>query len=511
MSRRDRARAGGTLEAFRLRKKGLVINAALMTTFVACQQSPGNVSDAPQTPGVHQDTIDSEQSETAVATSLSFPFPTVVAAFNDFSSNTVGAPEIDYSVTPHVYRKGVSLLGWGNSVDSGQTWAYMGKIRPPTGWSTIMGDPSAATDPNTPSTTYLAELGVSDTSWNSASDGSLTMTTYPATLVDSVCVGESDDGGQTYPSVGCVQVNSSSGSVDRTALTVDGSGRVWFATSDTTSNPFHVRVYRSKGVGVLSGFDEVTPDSAGSVEPRLVTDNNGDIWLGAIFSFSGIGVQRFKQAASGWDDFVNVTGTCNIPLSAQDSPIPIGASGFLRNAHTYDFVVGLDEAQQFVLRGVFQVPRDDSRRFIQAAEVNTTGCSASSEFSTSGDAGQQFQPSLSYQNRDGTPTWWIQYLTTSGVPDPTQNYVHPEAGRLTRAFGSLLIVQRTELTPNTWYPCPISSENYWGDYTGLSQVRDTAGTWWTVGAYSDSSPAPPCNTSSTGSISGPIHVSASRW
>jgi hypothetical protein len=461
-----------------------------------------------------EDSVHGEQAEVSITAGHAFVFPILAAGFNDFSvdSHFSYSPSLDDPQTRTLTR-GVSLMGWSTSVDLGNTWTYQGKIQPPKGWSALWGDPTITTDPAQSNVIYYSVLGISDAAWNAVYGNVDTITGSPgADAADSFCVARSQDTGMTFPDITCVAWAKRPQQADRTALAVDGQGRVWVASNITDGlSAFSSVVFHSN-----ESWNDFTqapaPPRPGQGEPWLVRDSNGEIWFNARES-AGVGTQHWNDAQGNWDQSFDVAGQCGLTLAPRD-PV-IGVQG-LRNAHSYSIWFGLNEAGNFVVRAALTLLRDDQRQYLQVIEIdqNNSGvCIAPDNWSTAGKGGQQFEPSFSYENRDGLPWWQLVYLSTEGVPDPTQPYVHPVGVRplaLPLNNGPLyLFTFETNLAPLNWFAC-TRTDDYWGDYFGVTQVKDTNMIWSSVAGFSDSTPAPKCQ-AQTSYLSRPLHVSSSRW
>jgi hypothetical protein len=144
-------------------------------------------------------------------------------------------------------------------------------------------------------------------------------------------------------------------------------------------------------------------------------------------------------------------------------------------------------------------------------------------WSTVADDGSQFQPTLHYRELiPGVPGWYATYLTTEGVPDPSQPFVRAKGVGVNAVQFIVPIMGQTfqgvlgrptDLTPANWFACPRHEVNYpddWGDYIGLTQALDTFNRPWAIAAFSDSTPAPACQTQ-TPFLGKPTHVSSQRW
>jgi hypothetical protein len=430
--------------------------------------------------------------------------------------------------------QGFSLIGWSTSNDFGQSWTYRGQIAPPNGWSEFGADPSVAVDPSNPSTVYAVALAISDQRWANIPGATPAVSPiYPIPFVDSFCVATSFDAGQTFPAenVHCRQVSdlSTPATTDRTAAVVDGLGRIWVAVADVPSedaNTGVLRLFHSE-LGSPGTFTEVAPlpDGPYCRHQILRRDFDGNVWLGAMGHTITDATEHLYLVK--YDILTNLMSVPSvIPDLGCGRTVQLVQDVFInsslpdvRTAHSYDFDFGLNEPSltgggggQPVLRYVWVQARGDGRQFVEVAEYpwNTTTktitptCHISTTSSTSGDTGNQFQPSINFTDRAGSPTWWIVYLTSAGVLDPTAPQLKPEAGLVTTTSNPApQLTLRTELAPPNWTACPHGG--YWGDYFSLVQLIDTSNTWWSVSSFSDSRPPPACNGTT------PAHVAASRW
>ncbi len=377
--------------------------------------------------GVGMDTTDWVQSETATVSGSAFLFPILVTGFNDYSISTISPPEFDFTVMPFIIRRGASEMGWSTSGDVNATWQYNGKLRPPTatpgqnnGWSYIGSDPSMAVDPTSTNLVYYVHLGVSDATWNAISGGAdtvlYTLFYGEGEPIDGLCVAQSTDGGLTFATPACFAPPSDSTPpdpegerYDRTGVTVDGMGRVYITTRDVSAQQdttTRLRVFAQTTIGHLMTFTDISPASAffpeGVFQPRLRTDGNGDVWLAALVEGNGNGVLLSKHAAtdpltsSAWTATINASTACSgppgSPLTEPDNPSPI-ANTLLREEHSYDFDVGVDENDVPVVGLAFQLQRGDGTRYIQGGRLTTPilgpptaklGCLVDSDLSTNG-------------------------------------------------------------------------------------------------------------------------------
>ncbi len=456
-------------------------------------------------------------------------FPSLVSGFNDFSvdSHFIYGPSLADPQTRQVTR-GVSLMGWSTSLDAGATYTYHGKVSPPPGWSAIWGDPSLAVDPNNAQVVYYVQMGASDDSWNSVTGNQQVTSLSPGRdIVDGFCIARSTDEGISFGEVSCHRVGTGPASVDRTAVSVDSSGRVYVA-QNTTSGGSQTGSVVFQSVGSWNNFQLLpTPPFSGLSEPSLFTDPSGDVWFAARSGRGSFGedvnLGRWPTADTGWDNLVTPTQNCAMQLAFSD---PNYASGRkFRNSHTYALGIAPDELGQLVLRGGWQLNRGDTanRDYIQFFEipVGASSCFAPTTWSTFNDSGRQFQISLDHHNRGGSVStggagtvWWGIYRTTQGVADPTQPFVWTQAVQVSK-FGvsNRNLISPQFVTQRSSFVCPRhenGSPDYYGDYIGITQIRDTSGLWWAVANYSYSANVPPCD-AQTPFLGRPTNIWSSRW
>lgn len=217
----------------------------LFSLLVACEPAPAKKVTPPIGEPFFPNIDFFPKSETAIVRANGFgPFgiKTLVVAFQDESVENLDPKEITYfnnfsssKVTPGIY----SNMGWSTSIDSGVTWLYRGKLRPPKDdfVSIIVGDPSLAISPKDPTNVFYASMAVSYDSYNSTpTDG------VPAK--DSICISRSTDGGITFPEMACFYLAISPytgdalsptvNAVDRTSIAVDSDGCLWLSWVDVS-------------------------------------------------------------------------------------------------------------------------------------------------------------------------------------------------------------------------------------------------------------------------------------
>jgi hypothetical protein len=474
-----------------------------------------------------------EQAEVTIIASQTL-FPTLVAGFNDFSydTNFIYSPSIADPQSRQVVR-GVSAMGWSTSVDAGVSWLYHGKINPPSGWSAIWGDPTLAVDPLNHSIVYYAMLAASDDAWNAETGGANITNLSPGRdMVDGFCVARSTNEGIDFPQVTCQKTGTGPATADRTAIAVDELSRVYVAQNSTSGPDGQTTgsvVWRSD-LGVWNSFHPLpTPPIAALSEPTLFTDPRGDVWFasrsGRGLSGEDVNMTRWLTSDTGWDQVMSPTAQCFQSLAARD--VTYDGTRQIRNAHSYALQIALDEGGAIVLRGGFQLARNDLRDFIQFFEIpsGSSSCFAPpNTWSTIADSGRQFELTIDYHDRGAKnvtggvgPAWWAVYRTTQQV-DQNQPLVWTRAVQVNKALPSTrTLILPIDVSPLTEPICPRHEDggltkiaDYYGDYIGITQILDTSGFWWAVAAYSYSTPAPPCDVE-TPFLGRPTNIFSGRW
>lgn len=178
----------------------------------------------------------------------------VVVAYDDFTSEGFTAEIIvKPDLSGFTFREGSSRVGWSRSDDDGATWVRGGKFRPQApSFVHVATNADMAVDPGARNVVYMVAMGVSRMAWDAVASsvdpsGPPVQTGADRTVAsDGVCVGRSDDGGDTFPSVKCFPLPETQPDrlrgwtlwSDAPVITVDGA---------TTSVLSTTRLHRSRG------------------------------------------------------------------------------------------------------------------------------------------------------------------------------------------------------------------------------------------------------------------------
>lgn len=482
-----------------------------------------------------------EHAETAVAVARSGAAPSIVVSFNDYTIDPKfeGGPELTMIDDGErlTARRGLSLMGYSTSLDGGRTFEYRGKVRPPPGWSAIWGDPSVAVDPNQPSIVFMANLAMSDASWNNGSSGADSLLD-PQTYSDGVCVARSTDGGITFPEIACVERPieaqgechpGQSVCVDHTAVGVGGDGRLYLA-----AQMFHqdgnkgslIHLWRAPSREQWSALASADPQppSAMDFEPTIVTAPNGDVWIAGVTRFAphDVGVNQQHPGRDDWGSSGYVLGNAGVTDStgAIKERVQTAPGTMFRIGRTFAIAVGERDGRPDI-RLVYSAKRADGSFFLGAIHcaedlADDRTCIREPAWETAALPGQQFMPSMSVgqASPDGFD---LVFLTDDRVPAaPRAIQVAAESLAWSAEAGASVARER-RLTPADWPVCtrlsatdPGSNYNgYWGDYFGTAQGVDFAGVPFSVTAFSDSRQNGGCSHGAR--FATPLHVAAARW
>lgn len=481
-----------------------------------------------------------EHAETAVAVAQTGAGPSIVVSFNDYTLDPAfpDGPELTMIDGGErlTARRGLSLLGYSTSLDGGRTYQYRGKVRPPPGWSAIWGDPSIAVDPARPSIVYLANLGMSDMSWNQGSAGADSLLD-PQTYSDGVCVARSTDGGVTFPEVACVprptdaQGECNPGPsvcVDHTAVGVGGDGRVYLAAQVFHQNGNKgslIHVWRSPSREAWSALASADPQppSAIDFEPTIVTAPGGDVWIAGVTRAEphDVGVNQQHPGRDDWGSSGYVLGNAGVTDStgAIKERVQTAPGTMFRIGRTFAVAVGERDGRPDI-RLVYSARRADGTFFLGAIHcaedlADDRTCVREPGWETAASPGQQFMPSMSV---GAVPDGFdLVFLTDDRAPG-TAGTIQVSAQSLEWSRdGGASIARARRLTPPDWPVCgrlsavdPGSNYNgYWGDYFGTAQGVDGAGVPFSVTAFSDSRMSGGCAHGAR--FARPLHVAAARW
>jgi hypothetical protein len=146
-------------------------------------------------------TASGTQSETSATTALVGTTTRIVVTFND---DTNDGTSITYTSTGRHINSGASNMGWSYSDNGGATWNYGGKVKPPSGWPVLWGDPAVTTSQTNYSVVFMSNLAIPSGKFPSGGiDGSVDPFA-PESYLGGACIAKSTDSGKTFAIYQCV-------------------------------------------------------------------------------------------------------------------------------------------------------------------------------------------------------------------------------------------------------------------------------------------------------------------
>jgi hypothetical protein len=181
-------------------------------------------------------TFPAPQSETIINVSNLNGSTLATAAYND-ETNT--SKTITYTSTTRTVLTGASLMGWSNSTNSGQTWAYGGKVLPNEAWPVIWGDPAMTSSFRNQSYVFLSNLAVPA---SKMPEGGIQCDVNNQgcfyTALGGACIARSTDGGQHFSLYQCVTNNNDF--YDGGSMVDAGDGEIFSAYVDVATSQIDV-------------------------------------------------------------------------------------------------------------------------------------------------------------------------------------------------------------------------------------------------------------------------------
>jgi len=457
---------------------GWFVNCGALAVLVAAVPACGGPDD-----GTGGEVIDKTESELVFASGNPFGTETSVTTsitqsegslgvFGEFvitSNANTDAPFLSFNSGSRQIRPSTSMMTFKRVApddEGGETFAS-GRVRPPSGWSVLWGDPSITRNRANSSQIYLANLAIPTSkfpaSWEI--DGDVDPSGLPASYcgayIGGACIARSTNGGTSFTlsSSDCVQRTSTScpnGTFyDGSALETSPEGRVYAAFNDVFRFAHDVYMATS-GTG---SFARVTdPPMAGSTfsHPRMKSGPNGLYML--LWDGSNLRITRYPATTSrtaAWTTPVLVSAnvTTEDDLTLSDRTIRLGPQ--------YGLAIGKNEFNGDEVRIVFATVTAGRHHlhFAKCTTGTTITCSQPSIWNTDGFGGQQWAPAIAYGNKfsGGAPFWVFTFHNNSNFP--TGNQVELWSGMLPNS-SSLSTIRQEDFNQ---IPCP-DLRGYWGDY-----------------------------------------------
>lgn len=433
-----------------------------------------------------------------------------IAAYRYTGTATIpesgGVHDIDYGPNDSVViHQGASIAGISTSRDAGIAWSPGRKFYP-TPMNTY-GDPVAvmwadsavASGFSNRSLVAYSSLAIGQAAFDAVKQNNA-INFWPGGgnggIIDSLCVTLSFDGGLTFSNIFCKRPEGIGASgTDQTSIAIGKDDRVFVVTDDFSNE--QLRLYET-GPLMLGGFLPIAIDAqmgAASHTPRLVRDQDGELWLAASRSDTTevrlCHVRPGTATAPGGCDFVGVVTQMALPF-----PVLTQSNiGLVRTGLTVSFAANriraLIPATDFYF--VYQVGAVDgfgkTTLHIGATQCRLTGVSPFTCYDVpnwgSGVAAQQFQPAIAFTDLSEGGMGTMPHVEYAFYDiDDFSNRVAPGHARVRRAIlsGGPFSGLPPSLTGATFEDLPLAADSavctakyrlgieYWGDFFGYQAV-----------------------------------------
>jgi hypothetical protein len=340
-------------------------------------------------------TASGTQSETAATEALIMPVGArIVVAYND---ETNDQNFITYTEAGRTVNSGASLMGWSYSDDSGSTWTYGGKLKPPKDWSVLWGDPALGTSKTQQNVVFMSNLAVPAAKFPGPIDGPLN------DFIGGACLAKSTDSGKTFNIWQCVSntdpLTDSDGSkghfYDGGSIVGSSTGEMFAAWVDVDN--WQIDVYRAPNEN--GTFTRIAPPFPGmhiGAHPRLRTAPDGSLYVAAqrrIFDSSTNTDRSYvfmnRYANGSWQYAVQVSSELVFYVDIDFGTTVQGSQLVLRTGSQLSFDIGAASAEgSDAIRLVYQRQSATTKQlFIAVAVCSLDLVTCHDAWSTEGDAG----------------------------------------------------------------------------------------------------------------------------
>ena len=425
-------------------------------------------------------TWNDNQAETAAASARSGDKDIIVVTYNDGTND----PFVKYTKDDRVVYPGASNLGWSYSFDTGKTWTYGGKVKPPPGIDALWGDPAIVASNTSYNRVYISSLAIAAGKLPAGghhgylSDGTLT----------GACVARSDDGGVHFKIHGCVTDGGNFYDGGAMAAGTGNDSRIFAAFVNV--NKQRIDVWASPdGIAPFTKLADPFPGLSMFSHPRLAYDRvTGALVVAAIAGDSFIRMNRL--VGNTWQNPVVVSkqaGQASIDVHGEN----------LRTAYGFSFDVGTpsqttrgDSDQLGVnddgIRLLYTTRDAETHRYYvrgSACSSDLARCRDVPEWGTTpgnlNTPGNQWNPTVkAWVGFFGLPPIWkATYQST----DDTKDGIGIKQGNLAvlsngKPNGLPIFLPFNLVPPRT--PCPDyrdgspghAKSGYWGDYDEMAMV-----------------------------------------
>lgn len=450
--------------------------------------------------------------------------PIVTVTDNDDTTETLQT-YIVYSNTDRWIYRNASLMGWQVSDNGGQSFYWGGKVRPPTGWAVLWGDPALASSRADQSYVFLSNLAVPGSKFPGVGyiEGAITTGCNGGSCLGGACVARSVDAGHTFTLSASDCLTNQSHFYDGGSIETDNNGGVYAAWVDWDASK--IDVWRATSLnGSFARLPDPFPGKTIQSHPRLVFEPlNQRLYLVAqADSLSqcspnnaqeqcvNLYVTYWDLGSQAWGPAAYVAYGLN-QLYWRFGPSPprlVRGHPQFSIASAQASVLGDD-----AIRIAYTAVLSNGRHVIHISRCTwgspAPSCLPTWEWQSDAYAGDHWNPVVSAQH--GFPpvaTEFVLSYTTSGTSTAPYG--------VGWAFGELVVTSGgirffiPQVPYDNYVVCP-DIRGYWGDYDNLDVLfagNQPGGKSTFIRAHTDSSAAACVQETYTSS---PVHVSAITW
>jgi hypothetical protein len=441
-------------------------------------------------------TASGTQSETSATTALVGTTTRIVVTFND---DTNDGTSITYTSTGRHINSGASNMGWSYSDNGGATWNYGGKVKPPSGWPVLWGDPAVTTSQTNYSVVFMSNLAIPSGKFPSGGiDGSVDPFA-PESCLGGACIAKSTDSGKTFAIYQCVTNTTPVEGVgdatqghfyDGGSMVASNSGEVFASFVDVATQ--QIDVYRSPSDS--GTFKLIAPPFPGmyvAAHPRMRAARDGSVYVAAqvIGSDQNTYVYLNRYSGGSWGKPIQASSHPTVFYDSIDFGTTVDGSELtLRVGNSMSYDVGAsspDGSDAIRLLYLRQDSHSNGPRYIDASAcyADLHSCAPVPQWSFKGGGPGNSQVDVinpevvAWPGFIGLPpTWQASWAYHYGKTN-TVNVSRATLGYFPDSDNPIVIIP-VDILQNTPV-CSDSGRGYWGDYDSMLQVgwQGTSSVW----------------------------------
>lgn len=432
----------------------------------------------------------SGQSETDAATSFRGGVHRIVVAFNDETGNQ---GKIQYDQFTRKVLRGASLMGWSYSEDHGKTWKYGGKVKPPSGWAVLWGDPAITSSRANYGMVFISNLAFPDSKFPVGGvEGRVDIAFGGYSVIGGACIARSTDGGVNFQNFQCVSntdpipgipVTAKGHFYDGGSMASSPQGEIFASFVDVDAS--QIDIWRSPdGNQPFSRLPPPFPNYYVGSHPRVRVGPDGTLFVMGIIKQGSsdsktpyiLAMNRYRDGKWSVPTFVesNVAVYPNIPFGNSVLGSPLA----MRTGPQFSFDIGTSSFDRDdSIRLLYTKMNQESWYFVRGGicDYNLKSCGwyenwtfgASSVRPEDSQRLDVFNPNVAaFPAFIGiSPRWQGSFLTRYGNSTTTLN--------LTRATLGYANGVPLSIPVDIARDAPVCSDQrgYWGDYDGFLPVE----------------------------------------